>query len=222
VREVIFGLCKDLSKEQEALQKYHRLFDANPALMAVTSAETRCFVEVNQAWLGRLGYLRDEVIGRSPEELELFPGRADQRAVRDQLLSTGRISKIELEVRRKDGELLTGLFTGETIRSQGRTYLLTVMVDITEQKRAEARLLAAKAELERLNAELRVQAEEARQRLDQVKTLRGIIPICCVCKRIRDDEQYWSQVEAYIEQHTDAQFSHSYCPECAAKQFPEE
>jgi DNA-binding response OmpR family regulator len=54
--------------------------------------------------------------------------------------------------------------------------------------------------------------------LVEVKTLKGFIPICASCKKIRDDEGYWSQLEAYISKHTDAEFTHSICPVCA-KQF---
>ena len=44
--------------------------------------------------------------------------------------------------------------------------------------------------------------------------MQGLLPICAYCKRIRDDQNYWQQVESYIGAHTDAQFSHSYCPDC--------
>ena len=50
--------------------------------------------------------------------------------------------------------------------------------------------------------------------LSNVKQLQGLLPICSYCKRIRDDKNYWQQVESYIGAHTDAQFSHSYCPDC--------
>lgn len=54
--------------------------------------------------------------------------------------------------------------------------------------------------------------------LAEIKTLKGFIPICASCKKIRDDEGYWSQLEAYIGKHTDAEFTHSICPDCA-KEF---
>jgi hypothetical protein len=56
--------------------------------------------------------------------------------------------------------------------------------------------------------------------LRQVKTLRGILPICSFCKKIRGDKGYWDQVEVYVTQHTDADFSHSICPDCMAKHYP--
>jgi len=83
-------------------------------------------------------------------------------------------------------------------------------------------------ELRRLNAELQA-GNEARERLilelqdalDQVKTLSGLLPICSSCKKIRDDEGYWNQIEVYIQDHSEAVFSHGLCPECAKKLYPE-
>lgn len=55
--------------------------------------------------------------------------------------------------------------------------------------------------------------------LDTVKTLQGLLPICCCCKRVRDDTGYWNQIDTYLSNHTNASLSHGYCPECAAKAF---
>ena len=56
---------------------------------------------------------------------------------------------------------------------------------------------------------------------DEIKTLKGFLPICANCKKIRDDDGYWSQVEEYISRHADVSFSHGICPECMAKLYPE-
>jgi CheY-like chemotaxis protein len=58
---------------------------------------------------------------------------------------------------------------------------------------------------------------ELQEALAEIKTLKGFIPICASCKKIRDDEGYWNQLEAYISKHTDAVFSHGFCPECAER-----
>jgi hypothetical protein len=54
-----------------------------------------------------------------------------------------------------------------------------------------------------------------------VKTLKGLLPICSACKKIRDDKGYWSQIDAYISKHSEAEFTHGICPECAKKLYPE-
>ncbi len=66
-------------------------------------------------------------------------------------------------------------------------------------------------------AELAAANRELREALDNVRTLRGLLPICSICKKIRDDEGYWHQVDAYIINHTTAKLSHSFCPECFKK-----
>jgi PAS domain S-box-containing protein len=56
--------------------------------------------------------------------------------------------------------------------------------------------------------------------LAEVKTLRGIIPICMICKQIRDDKGYWEEVEVYVHKHSEAEFSHGICPNCLKTKFP--
>ncbi len=148
--DCIFGISKDLSRQQAVLQKFNRLFHNNPALMAVTKHPEGSFSEVNEAFLQKLGFARDEVLGKTPEELGLFHEPEREAQVRETLMQEGRIRDCELQVRRKDGKILTGLFSGEAIESQGERYLLTVMVDITVQKQAEADMRASKERLSRV------------------------------------------------------------------------
>ena len=75
------------------------------------------------------------------------------------------------------------------------------VTDITERRQTAERLAKAQEEL-RLNLE------------DQLRQLRGIIPICSYCKKIRDDDESWQQLETYISAHSDAMFSHGICPAC--------
>lgn len=62
--------------------------------------------------------------------------------------------------------------------------------------------------------------KELKAALENVKTLKGLLPICASCKRIRDDTGYWNQIEAYVRDHTEAEFSHGICPDCAQKLYP--
>jgi methyl-accepting chemotaxis protein len=63
--------------------------------------------------------------------------------------------------------------------------------------------------------------EELRRTLGEVKTLRGLLPICASCKKIRRDQGSWQQIESYIREHSEAEFSHGLCPECAKELYPE-
>lgn len=58
--------------------------------------------------------------------------------------------------------------------------------------------------------------------LDEIKTLQGILPLCSFCKKVRDDQGYWEQVDVYIHKYSEADISHSICPECMKKNYPEE
>jgi CheY-like chemotaxis protein len=76
-------------------------------------------------------------------------------------------------------------------------------------------------ELRRLNAELQARNEELQGALAKVKMLSGLLPICASCKKIRDDRGYWQQVEVYIRDHSEVEFSHGLCPDCARELFPD-
>jgi PAS domain S-box-containing protein len=87
------------------------------------------------------------------------------------------------------------------------TLLMNSMWGILKQKRSEQ-------ERERLIRELK-------DALAKVKTLSGLLPICASCKKVRDDKGYWTQIEAFISEHSEAEFSHGICAECAKKLYPE-
>ena len=73
----------------------------------------------------------------------------------------------------------------------------------------------------RKNRELERANRELREAMGTIKALRGLIPICANCKKVRDDQGYWRQVEEYIREHTEAEFSHGLCPECVKTLYPD-
>lgn len=73
----------------------------------------------------------------------------------------------------------------------------------------------------KLHRELEEQNRHLQQALDDIKKLQGIIPICSGCKKIRDDKGYWNQIETYIQEHSETEFSHSLCEECARRLYPD-
>ncbi len=84
--------------------------------------------------------------------------------------------------------------------------------EVTERKQAEEQVKTSLKEKETLLRELQ-------NALEQVKQLKGLIPICASCKKIRDDKGYWNHLESYIEKHSEAQFSHGVCEECAEEMY---
>jgi hypothetical protein len=73
------------------------------------------------------------------------------------------------------------------------------------------------ARLVHLQTELAARVKDLEAALDHVKQLQGLLPICCYCKKIRDDRNYWHEVESYITTHSQAKFTHGICPECYQK-----
>jgi preprotein translocase subunit YajC len=96
------------------------------------------------------------------------------------------------------------------------------------EKRETKSLSSANISLQKeINERKRVEKEreklinELQEALDKVKTLSGLLPICSSCKKIRDENGYWNQIEVYIHDHSEADFSHSICPGCAKKLYPD-
>lgn len=71
-----------------------------------------------------------------------------------------------------------------------------------------------------LYEKLSERTRELEKALSEIKTLKGLLPICAVCKKVRDDQGYWEQIEVYVQARSEAEFSHSICPECAEKLYP--
>ena len=144
----IFGLVRDLSAEREERQRFEALFRRNPALMAITSATQQVFFDVNDTFLRTLGYQRQEVVGKSAVELNLFVEPGEMTASVEEMLRNKRITDHLHRIRRKDGTILHGLFCGEVINAQGREYFLTVMIDLSERMRIERDLLFTRQRLQ--------------------------------------------------------------------------
>ncbi|RKX77150.1 MAG: hypothetical protein DRP87_09950 [Spirochaetes bacterium] len=160
-----------------------------------------------------------ELTGYRPEDLVMNAEKSytdlihpdDRKMIWEQVqkaIEEHRPFQFQYRIRTADGEEKwvweqgTGVFSseGELLRLEG------FITDIT------ARILA-EHERERL-------IEELQKALENVKRLRGLLPICASCKKIRDDEGYWHSVEAYMEDHSEAQFTHGICPDCMKKLYP--
>ena len=126
--DCIFGICKDLSAEQEAQQRFERLFRNNPALMALSKLPERTLIDVNDEFIRKLGYTREEALGKTATGLKLFVNPEQQASVASQLHSLGHVANVEIQMRAKDGAIIDGLFYGETVSSQGGQYFLSLLL----------------------------------------------------------------------------------------------
>jgi GAF domain-containing protein len=97
--------------------------------------------------------------------------------------------------------------------------------DFTEEDSDIARIFGDLAAIALKNSryleKIREKTESLERALAEIRTLRGILPMCASCKKIRDDKGYWNQIESYIRKHSDAEFSHGICPDCVKKLYPE-
>jgi PAS domain S-box-containing protein len=149
----------------------------------------------------------NEMIGMTLDSF--WPNPEERRRLLEQIKTTGSAKDFEAVLKKKDGTTFDGSFTTHFYYDENGNLLGTegIIRDITERKRAEE-------EREQLIIELR-------DALSKIKTLSGMLPICVSCKKIRDDKGYWNQIESYIKHHSEAEFSHSICPECAKTLYPE-
>jgi PAS domain S-box-containing protein len=163
---------------------------------------------VNDAFLQTYRYAQVELVGQ-PISILRSPNTSQEIANQIQAGTLAGGWYGEILNRRKDGnDFSVELWTSVVKDNRGKV-VATVGVarEITERKRMEA-------EREQLVSEL----QEA---LANIKTLGGLIPICASCKKIRDDQGFWNQLEKYIIDHSEARFSHGICPDCAKKLYPE-
>ncbi|NTV15692.1 MAG: PAS domain S-box protein [Desulfobulbaceae bacterium] len=161
-----------------------------------------------------LGWSETELKGKTIHDL-VHSRRADgayfsaEDCPVQNVIRTGERFTSKAEVyARKDGIVFPVAIITAPIIEEGKTVAsITSFQDISEQKRNEQ-------EREQLITELQTA-------LSELKTLRGILPICSFCKKIRDTKGAWTQMESYISRHSEAQFSHGICAECMAKHYPE-
>jgi PAS domain S-box-containing protein len=173
----------------------------------------------------------------SASDLQVFEGLLEQ--------CLHGSSKGEIALIKAGGTLLPVLLSFSAMLMDDTDAYSLVVTDLTVQKQIEQELKRHRDDLEgivrertyaletanqKLNEEIleRKKAEEEKAKLivelqnalANVNMLSGMLPICSSCKKIRDDQGYWTQIEAYIRAHSEAEFSHSLCPECAKKLYP--
>jgi PAS domain S-box-containing protein len=156
-----------------------------------------------------LGWEPSRLMGQNLIFLIHSEDMAEVRRLISALPRTGPARPIDVRLRKADGnwlesELLLSTFSIGGV--SGHRILLSAR-DVSDRKQAQR-------EREKLIEELQVA-------LTRIKVLSGFIPICSSCKKIRDDQGYWNQLEAYIQNHSEAQFSHGICPDCAAVFYPD-
>jgi len=208
---VIIGastIARDITQRKQAediLLRYELLASYSRDIILFMRLADGRILEANAAATKAYGYSRAEMLNltvfdlRAPHTKKLTP---EQMAEAD-----GKGALFQTVHRRRDGSTFPVEVSSRGATIGGSRTLVSVVRDITARCRIEE-------EREKLIVELK-------EALTKVKTLSGFLPICSSCKKIRDDQGYWQQIEAYIRDHSEADFSHGICPDCAKKLYPE-
>ena len=155
------------------------------------------------------GYTAAEMIGRSISVLHPPGSESEFIDIMVKLRSGERTSRYQTFRVRKDGRVICVSLVNSPIKGSFGQIVgaSSITRDITERHEQEEERIKLIAKLQ--------------EALAHVKTLSGLLPICASCKKIRDDGGYWQQVELYIRQRSDAEFTHSICPDCMKRLYPQ-
>ena len=192
---------------RESEERFQKFMNSGPAVAYVKDAT------------GRFVYVNEPLARRFENRVEDWLGHTDAEIVGQE--SAANVVEHDLTVLNDEATVIAEEIVptpdGSTRHwqsykfllhdEQGRKQVGGLSFDITARK-------AAEHERERLVSELR-------EALAEVKTLSGFLPICASCKNIRTDTGYWQQIESYLSEHSDVEFTHGICPECVGKLYPE-
>ena len=192
-------------KERE--EQFRLTYYTTPDAVNINRLEDGLYVDINDGFTRITGYTREDVIGRTSFEIGIWHSKQDREQLVRELREKSFCDMLEAKFRMKDGHLMTGRMSARIINFKGVPHIISITRDISRLKEVEQ-------QKEQLIARLQTA-------LSEVKTLRGFVPICASCKKIRDDQGYWEQVEKYVSDRTEARFSHGICPDCARKLYPD-
>ncbi|MEW6426680.1 MAG: PAS domain S-box protein [Thermodesulfobacteriota bacterium] len=208
----------DITTCMQCEERYHVLVNnANEAIMVVQDGLLKFF---NYKALSIAGYTRKEdYAGKSilefvhPDHRGLIMDRHRRRCQGEEVPNF-----YEVKVLHKDGRTIWLQLNAIRIEWEGKPASLAFLYDVSEHKKAEEELASYRNHLEEM---VRHRTAELEKALREVRTLKGLIPVCSCCKSIRDDRGYWGAMEEYIRTHSDAQVTHGLCPICAERLYPQ-
>ncbi len=212
LKKYLYSIIHDISKRKQIerqikLEQHfsNSLINSLPGVMYVFD-QLGNFKRWNKNLESISGYSSKQIKTMNPLDFITIKDRASVRKAIKQVFQKG-YANIEARLASIDGRITPYLFTGYKFAQKEINYLVGVGLDISER---------VKTEKEKENL-----IKQLQESLSQVKQLSGFIPICATCKNIRDDKGYWNQIESYIKERSEAEFSHSICPDCAHKLYAE-
>ena len=162
--------------QRKSQQLFSTLFRANPGATILSSlADGKC-VDANEAYAKLTGYTRKELIGKTTVELNIWISAVERQSVVTELARKGHLENVELTLRRKNGEVINTMASGEVITLDGQRYILSFFFDITERKRAEEELRRSRDELEMRVQERTAELEKANKTLQELSSQTPVSP----------------------------------------------
>ena len=155
-----------------------------------------------------------ETAAKKRQKVQIEDARKDPIWAHSPTAKAGIFAYLGFPVFWPSGEVFGTICAVDTKENKWVTPSESLLQTVKDAVEAHLALVAAMEELNEKNQELE-------RILNEVKILQGLLPICASCKKIRDDKGYWSQIEEYIVERSEAQFSHGICPECAKKLYPD-
>lgn len=119
---------------------FYKIFDSSPALMSLNNILNGTFEEINLAFLEKLGYTRKELIGKTPKEIGLLIEDKNYDEAKNLLLEYGQMKNIKMNVRKKDGSIIHGIFSSNVVEGIGEKKFVTVMIDSAQQIKDETKI----------------------------------------------------------------------------------
>ena len=191
-------------KTEAALQvsetRYRRLFETAQDGILILDADTGEIFDINPFLVEMLGYPHEALLGKRLWEIGAFRDIEASKAAFLELQSKGYVRYEDLPLETRDERHIDVEFVSNIYSVDHKRVIQCNIRDITLRKRIEE-------ERRKLTLDLQ-------DALAKIKRLRGLLPICASCKKIRDDKGYWNELEAYISEHSEAEITHGFCPDC--------
>lgn len=196
----------DLSSSPDAAgQLFKSLFENSHSVMLIIHPANGAIIEANRAACSFYQYPKEKLTSMTIMDINTLPPERVREEM--QLAKTEQRDHFNFKHRLADGNVRDVEVYSSPITLADDKVLYSIIHDVSERLRT--------------TRERDTLIDKLTEAQDEISALKGILPLCSFCKKIRDHKGEWEQVDAYIRQHSDADVSHTVCPECMRKHYPE-
>jgi PAS domain S-box-containing protein len=206
IKPIFTGIARMQEKIRKSEERYRTVVTQSLEGIFIFEADTAKVVETNPAFQEMMGYTSEELKRMNAYDLIAHEREEVMRNI-EKIKAMGSLGIGERNYMRKNGDKLSVLASASLLDRRDAGPLICIVAhDLTEIKNAKLKLETTISELE--------------DALSSVKTLEGLLPICANCKKIRRTGGNWVGIETYVRDHSNADFTHSICPDCISELYP--